>query len=96
VNGDIIYLGTIDHGGRYRFASHNGDLEVAVPDIADATISVATFNGEFESNFPVELTETKKGKRFAFTLGKGSATIELETFGGTVKLRRGRGTGKEE
>ena len=97
VNGDVIYLGSIERGGRYRFASHNGDLELAVPDLADATVSVATFNGEFESNFPVELTETKKGKRFGFTLGKGSALIELETFGGTVKLRRGRSlVNKEE
>ena len=91
VNGDVIYLGSIAHGGRYRFASHNGNVEVALPDAADATITVATFNGEFESDFPVELTESKRGKRFGFTLGNGSAMIELETFGGTTKLRRARG-----
>lgn len=90
VNGDVIYLGSIERGGRYRFASHNGDVEVAIPDPANATISIATFNGEFESDFPVELTETKRGKRFGFTLGKGSALVELETFGGTTKLRRTR------
>ncbi len=89
VNGDVSYSGTVRDGGRYHFASHNGDLELALPDHVNATISVATFNGEFESNFPVRLVETKKGKCFSFTLGSGSALIELETFGGAIKLRRG-------
>jgi DUF4097 and DUF4098 domain-containing protein YvlB len=88
VNGKISYSGTVRDGGRYRFASHNGDLDLELPDRVNATISVATFNGDFESNFPVRYVDTKKGKRFSFTLGSGSALIELETFGGSIKLRR--------
>ena len=89
VNGDVTYLGSIEEGGRYRFASHNGDLILGLPDHINAAISVATFSGDFRSDFPVRISETRKGHRFDFTLGSGSAQIELETFQGTVWLRRG-------
>src|SRR2546426_2890996 len=88
VNGQVRYLGGILDGGRYRFASHNGDLDVAIPEHANATISVSTFNGEFASSFPVVLNETKRGKRFRFTIGDGSAQIDLETFQGAINLHR--------
>jgi hypothetical protein len=91
VNGDVRFLGGIKDGGRYRFSSHTGDLDLAVPENTSATISVSTFNGEFESTFPVMLSETRKGKRFSFTLGDGSALIDLETFQGTISLRRANG-----
>jgi hypothetical protein len=51
-------------------------------------VSVATFNGDFTSEFPVTLTETRKGKRFSFTLGTGSAQMTLESFQGTIELVR--------
>jgi hypothetical protein len=89
VNGEVRFLGRIDENGRYKFSSHNGDLDVAVPDNVNATVSVATFNGEFESTFPVVLSGSgKSGKRFTFRLGGGSALIDLETFMGTINLRR--------
>lgn len=92
VNGEIVYDGTISDGGRYSFNTHNGDLTVSVPERANVTISVSTFNGDFESDFPVTITGTR-GKRFNFTLGSGSARLELESFGGSIRLRR-PGTGR--
>ena len=54
-----------------------------------ASVSLSTFNGDFDFDFPVTLTETRGGdKRFGFTLGTGSARIELSSFGGTIRLRR--------
>lgn len=88
VNGDVRFIGSIADGGRYKFSSHTGDLEIVIPERADASISVSTFSGDFESDFPIVLRDTKKGKRFAFRLGEGSAQIELETFQGTINLRR--------
>ena len=87
VDGDISYDGTIKDGGRYTFASHDGDLTVAVPEGANVTVVVSTFDGEFDASFPVQITETKK-RRFTFTIGNGSARLELETFDGDVRLRR--------
>jgi len=95
VNGDVCFGGPIGAGGHYRFATHNGDLQVVLPDSPNATISVATFSGDFESSFPVKLTETKRGKRFNFTLGTGKAELELESFEGTVRLVRNSEKGEK-
>ena len=88
VNGDVAYDGPIRSGGRYALSSHNGDVTLAVAEGSSATVSVSTFSGEFESAFPVTLRETRKGKRFSFTLGGGSAQVSLESFQGTVQLVR--------
>jgi DUF4097 and DUF4098 domain-containing protein YvlB len=88
VNGDVGYDGPIRSGGRYSLSSHNGDVTLAVAEGSSAAVSVSTFNGEFESAFPVTLRETRKGKRFSFVLGSGSAQVSLESFQGTVSLVR--------
>jgi hypothetical protein len=88
VNGDLSYDGPIRSGGRYTLTSHNGDVTVGMPEGTSASIAVSTFNGDFESDFPVTLTETRKGKRFSFNLGSGSAQVQLESFQGTIRLVR--------
>ncbi|HEX3235889.1 MAG TPA: DUF4097 family beta strand repeat-containing protein [Gemmatimonadales bacterium] len=88
VNGDLSYDGPIHNGGRYTLSSHNGDVTLAVAEGTSAAISVSTFNGEFQSEFPVTINETRKGKRFNFTIGSGSAQVTLESFQGTVALVR--------
>lgn len=88
VNGDVAFLGPVLAGGRYRLASHQGDLIVALPNKSNAKVSLATFSGDFEVDFPVELGKNKRGRRFAFTLGDGSALVDLETFAGTVRVVR--------
>lgn len=94
VNGDIAYDGVIGDNGRYRFTTHNGAITVGIPERTNATVSVSTFNGEFESDFPVTLTETRRGgKRLTFTLGAGRARIELDSFSGTIRLVRPRSRG---
>src|SRR5213593_1653000 len=81
VNGDITY------GGRYRFGTHDGDVRVSVPEKANVSVSVSTFNGDFSACFPVQLAGKTK-HRFNFTLGSGSARLELESFGGDIKICR--------
>lgn len=88
VNGDLAYDGTIRDNGRYVFSTHNGDVTLTVPANVNATVSVGTYHGEFESDFPVRLTGTTRDRSFTFTLGSGSARIELESFNGEIRLRR--------
>lgn len=88
VNGDVVYDGTVDDNGRYRLTTHNGDIAMSLPESANATVSVATFNGELEASFPLALTDFRSGRKFSFVLGAGSATVELQTFQGTIQLRR--------
>jgi DUF4097 and DUF4098 domain-containing protein YvlB len=87
VDGDIYYDGTIKDGGRYQFTTHDGNISVTVPERANVTVRVSTFDGEFDTSFPVQITETRR-RRFNFTIGSGSARLELESFDGDIKLRR--------
>ena len=89
VNGSLEYEGEIQDGGHYSFTTHNGDITVVLPGKPSADISVSTFNGGFESGFPVTLSRgTHHSRRFRFTLGSGGADLELESFQGTIRLRR--------
>ena len=87
VNGNMVYDGTIRAGGRYSLVTHNGDVTITIPAGTDARVSVSTFQGDFESDFPVTLTE-RRGKRFDLMLGKGTAAVDLESFQGTIRLSR--------
>lgn len=90
VDGEVQYRGTIRDGGTYRFISHDGDIVLWVPTNLNATVSVATFDGEFEAEpaFRVQVTQARPGKRFSFVLGSGSAQVELESFDGVILLRQ--------
>jgi DUF4097 and DUF4098 domain-containing protein YvlB len=94
VDGDITFDGTIRDGGRYRLSSHDGGVTVTAPAIS-AQVTISTFSGDFESDFPVTLSGGTTRKRMSFTLGSGSARLELESFDGTVALRKaGRSRGQ--
>jgi DUF4097 and DUF4098 domain-containing protein YvlB len=88
INGDISYDGPIRSGGRYSLTTHNGDITLTVAENSSASVAVSTFNGEFESEFPVPLSGTRKGRGFSFTLGSGSAQVTLESFQGRIELVR--------
>lgn len=87
VDGDITYVGTIQPNGHYRLTTHDGDVTVEAPPSVSATVTVSTFSGEFESDFPFTL-KTIPRRRFTFTLGGGAAELILEAFDGTIALRR--------
>jgi hypothetical protein len=87
VNGPVTFEGKVADTGYYRFATHNGCIDVAMPEHSNATLSLSTFSGGIDSSFPVSLKKIQS-KRFQTTIGKGSARIELESFQGTIYLRR--------
>jgi hypothetical protein len=94
VVGDISYEGEIQAHGWYAFRTHEGDVTVTIPSEVSARITVATFAGRFQTDFPVTLPEDLSRKRLEFTLSSGSALVELEAFDGSIELRRtGRGGG---
>ena len=53
---------------------------------------VRTFQGDFGADFPIQLPEGQSArsgsKRFNFTLGTGSARIELQSFNGDIVVAR--------
>lgn len=88
VDGDISWGGTLAPTGSYRFSTHDGDLTLLISGEPDATVSVETFDGSLESDWPVTLRGTNQ-HRLTFTLGAGRARLELSSFDGTISLKRG-------
>jgi len=88
VSGDVTYDGTIRENGHYALTSHNGDVVIAVAPTANATIRVSTYQGNFEADYPVRMIGSTEDREFTFTLGNGSASIELSSFNGAVRVRR--------
>ncbi len=88
-NGSVSYDGTIERNGQYSLSTHNGDVTVIMDAEVDAVLTISTFQGDIDSDFPLTLQRTRgRDRRFTFTLGQGSARIELESFGGTIRLQR--------
>jgi hypothetical protein len=90
INGICDYDGTIRDGGRYYLGAFNGQITISVPERTDAAFTVRTVNGRIVSEFPVPLRGSNQN-RISFTLGSGSARIDLESHNGSIHLVRPRG-----
>jgi DUF4097 and DUF4098 domain-containing protein YvlB len=91
-SGDLTYEGSIDPSGRYELSAHSGDIKLSIPANTSAQLSVSTWSGVFDSDFPVTLRPGEHGigsgqaKRFTFDIGGGAARISAETFSGDITI----------
>lgn len=97
-SGDVTFDGMIDPSGRYDLSAHSGDVRLHVQRDASAQITVATWNGGVNSDFPITLKPgehdigSRNAKRYTFTIGGGAARISAETFSGDITISsNGRG-----
>jgi DUF4097 and DUF4098 domain-containing protein YvlB len=92
VNGDITFNGTMRDNGAYRLTTHGGDIRLGLGGSPNATVFVRTFQGDFAADFPIQLPEGQSArsgsKRFNFTLGSGSARVEVQSFNGDIIVAR--------
>jgi DUF4097 and DUF4098 domain-containing protein YvlB len=91
-SGDLTFGGAIQASGRYEFTTHSGELTLKLPPSIGAQLSLSTFSGEIESDFPITLKAGDHGigaaqaKKLNFSIGQGTARIIAETFSGDVTL----------
>lgn len=91
INGQVVYEGSIADRGKYRFTTHNGDITVTVPETSNVTFVVRNYSGSFHSQHDLKgppTSEMRRGRRLIYTLGNGSAEMEMESFGGAIRIRR--------
>jgi DUF4097 and DUF4098 domain-containing protein YvlB len=89
VNGDIEFEGPSVDRGRFRFTTHNGNIVVAVPETSNVTFTIRSYEGRFLSSLKVNgppRSEVRQGRRTLYTLGKGTAEMEIESFNGSIRL----------
>jgi DUF4097 and DUF4098 domain-containing protein YvlB len=97
-SGDVTFDGLIDPAGRYDLSTHSGDVRLHVQKDASAQLTVETWNGGVNSDFPMTLKPGEHGigstnaKRLTFAIGGGAARINAETFSGDITISsNGRG-----
>jgi hypothetical protein len=88
ISGELIYDGRIVDGGHYSLLTHSGEIYLSVAEGTNATIATATGSGDVRASFPLPGSERPSRRRQTYRLGNGSATVELETFSGDVRLLR--------
>jgi len=90
VNGTIVYDGELRAGGEYSLATHNGTVWLIVPERAGARIEITTYTGSVDPSFPVTVRKAAEAgsQSFSFVTGNGGASVNIESFGGDVRLRR--------
>jgi DUF4097 and DUF4098 domain-containing protein YvlB len=90
VSGETEYEGTVDASGRYEFHAHSGDIRLELPDATSAQFSIETFSGSLDTEFTLTLQPgqrtSSRPRRFAFTLGSGSARVSAASFSGDIVL----------
>ena len=99
-SGEVFYDGTIDPSGRYEFSSHSGNVTVRVPANVSAAVSLQSYSGEMESDFPITLehgaTIGGHPRTFDFRIGSGGARITMISFSGSVVLQRAGTSNRQE
>jgi len=102
-SGDVTFDGLIDPTGRYELVAHSGDVNLHIQREASAQLTISTWNGGIESQFPITLRPGEHGigssnsKKFTFEIGGGAARISAETFSGDVTISsNGRGASSPE
>jgi hypothetical protein len=90
-SGDVSFDGAVDGAGRYELGSHSGSVYLTIPPNTGALLTVATYSGSIESDFPITLKPGEHGigasKRFTFEIGKGESRISAESFNGDITIR---------
>jgi hypothetical protein len=76
-------------GNQILLETHNGGVNLRVPENYSARLELSTHNGGMTSDFPVTMTGSlARKKEIAFNLGSGGALIRMKTHNGGVALRR--------
>jgi len=95
VSGDLSYAGAFDAAGTYDFRSHSANIELHLPTDAGALLSIDTFSGDVQTDFPLTIQPRSDEARgpehhhIETTLGHGGAHVTVSTFSGDVEIRRG-------
>ncbi len=93
VSGSLdIEMGSLDWR-RLDFSTVSGDITVSVPDGLDAEIHFESLNGDFDSDFRVDVERMRDrfiGTELSGTIGDGGRRLSFKTVSGDVELLRVR------
>jgi DUF4097 and DUF4098 domain-containing protein YvlB len=93
VSGDITFGGPLAKAGRYALQSHSGNIAATVQNEVGVEVSANSFSGDISSDLPLVMRGGGRDERphrhrqeVRGTFGDGSATLELTSFSGDVRI----------
>jgi len=88
VGGRLYFSGSFAPSGTYFFGSHGGTVTLALPADVAASFTLSTLHGSITSNLTGAPERFQQGRRNSFTVNGGGAVVEVETFGGRIRVMR--------
>lgn len=93
--GNIAFTGDCAGGGTYLLTNHSGDIELTMPVSASVDLNARSIKGSVENDFPLQKPAhpafaAKEGKTIAGTANSASASVELRSFSGKIRVSRAR------
>ncbi|MDX1503492.1 MAG: DUF4097 family beta strand repeat-containing protein [Thermoanaerobaculia bacterium] len=91
VSGSIEFDGSLSGRARMDVSSHSGNVDVTLAGEVSADFDVSSYSGSIDNEFgPAPRRESRwvPSKSVEFTVGAGDAQVTIETFSGSVRLRR--------
>jgi len=85
VSGEVTLIGSLVDGGTYSLYSHSGDIRLGIPERSSALIRLTSASGEIWLGIEGQ-AERSGRRRQTVRLGRGSASVDLETFSGSVRV----------
>ncbi len=89
-SGHIDIAGALAAGAEIEAESHSGGVELGLPAETSARFDVATYSGRITNELGPAPDRNRYGpsKELEFSIGGGDARVKIETFSGSVTLRR--------
>lgn len=92
-SGNISYRGNCSGAGEYDFTTHNGAIDLVLPETASVDLSARSVNGSVQNDFPLtQKTHSsfapQAGRSFAGTSNSGSSSVELRSFSGRIRVKK--------
>jgi DUF4097 and DUF4098 domain-containing protein YvlB len=89
-SGNASFTGPIHPQHRYRLKTLSGHVSMDIPDSVGFTAVLSSYSGQLDTDFqfPNALPPFRSKARLIGKYGDGSARIELDSFNGSVSLRK--------
>lgn len=88
-NGEIdVRMKTLTGSSDMQFVTGNGSITVALPSNFNGEIEASTGNGEFRSDFPVQIIGRLNPRHVRGTIGSGGRLIKMTSGSGRLELRK--------
>ena len=87
VSGRVDLRGDFTSDGRATVESHSGSIHLRVPPDLPADYEVETFSGSIDNGITEdEVRSVGPARQLRFTVGEGTARIQVESFSGSIRL----------